>query len=271
MKKMLLFFLFLIFPFLISAQPADFIASSPEDFFETARKRMYAGDRYFTILADFPTVEYLSPTVVLDAVYRFHDDDPGNDLDDLRENVTFQSVSAPGNRYTFCFYYLSSPEEMAFVERRIERILSDLSLDGKSEAERADAIVKWICRNVTYDGNRRTAFAALREGAANCVGYSVLAFKMLRCAGLGVKIVNGLDCNGIQHAWNLVKIDGLWYNLDVTWGDTGKTDRWFFRGTGGFPDHERFALYNTARFHQLFRMAEQDYCIPLSAPKTEKQ
>ncbi|MGV1026877.1 hypothetical protein ACQR3B_14060, partial [Clostridium perfringens] len=37
--------------------------------------------------------------------------------------------------------------------------------------------------------------------------------------------------NGLNHAWNQVKIDGKWYNLDVYHGDyydEHKSDRYYF-------------------------------------------
>jgi transglutaminase-like putative cysteine protease len=224
MKKLFLFLFFLLLPFLVSARTAEFSALSSETFFDTVRERMLSGDRYFSVLAACSMRRFSSPSAILDAVYRFDDTDAGNDLDSLRENVLFQSVRVVGNRYSFCFYYLSTPEQNAFVAREVERILSGLELGEMNEAERAMAIVAWICRNVSYDGSSRTAFAALDSGGTNCVGYSVLAFDLLRGSGLNVKIVNGMDGDGIQHAWNLVEIGGQWYNLDVTWGDTCQTD-----------------------------------------------
>ena len=65
-----------------------------------------------------------------------------------------------------------------------------------------------------------TAYGCLVEGRANCEGYAK-AFNML-AGDLGMEsvLVTGITDKGENHAWNQVKIDGEWYNLDVTWDDS---------------------------------------------------
>ena len=61
-----------------------------------------------------------------------------------------------------------------------------------------------------------------------CDGYaSVFQYLMLR-AGLDCVVVIGstvsrqdAEDGGGDHAWNKVKVDGIWYNMDVCWSDTG--------------------------------------------------
>ena len=61
-----------------------------------------------------------------------------------------------------------------------------------------------------------------------CDGYaSVFQYLMLR-AGLDCVVVIGstvsrqdAEDGGGDHAWNKVKVDGVWYNMDVCWSDTG--------------------------------------------------
>lgn len=78
-----------------------------------------------------------------------------------------------------------------------------------------------ICHyNIGYDMQYgSTAYGCLVEKQANCEGYakafSYLAGKM----GLKCVLVTGKTNKGENHAWNQVRIDGDWYNLDVTWDD----------------------------------------------------
>lgn len=84
--------------------------------------------------------------------------------------------------------------------------------------------------NSTGDEHVSTAYGCLVEKKANCEGYakafSYLAEKMnMECV-----LVTGKTDKGENHAWNQVKIDGDWYNLDVTWDDRGDTSdiRWIY-------------------------------------------
>lgn len=63
---------------------------------------------------------------------------------------------------------------------------------------------------------------ALVQGETVCQGYS-RAF-MLGMAKLGTpcKMVDSDN-----HAWNRVYINGSWYNVDVTWDDSGSIDEYF--------------------------------------------
>lgn len=64
-----------------------------------------------------------------------------------------------------------------------------------------------------------TAYGCLVDKNANCEGYAK-AFKYL-CDGAEIPCVVtvGRSFDGSNHAWNQVKIDENWYNVDVTWDD----------------------------------------------------
>ncbi|MBE5741816.1 MAG: hypothetical protein E7360_00645 [Clostridiales bacterium] len=58
-----------------------------------------------------------------------------------------------------------------------------------------------------------------------CEGYA-RSFKVL-CDNAGVECILEDGDAGEPHMWNVVKIDGVWYNTDVTWNDptSSKTDK----------------------------------------------
>lgn len=62
------------------------------------------------------------------------------------------------------------------------------------------------------------AYGALVNGDAVCNGYAEAMQLMMLCAGINTKFVIG-TADGIDHAWNLVELDGAWYHLDATWDD----------------------------------------------------
>lgn len=79
------------------------------------------------------------------------------------------------------------------------------------------------CRYEEDDSDSYTAYGCLVKGKAVCEGYSKAL--MLACNEAGIEILpvvgQGVDDEGGSqgHIWNKVKLDGEWYNTDITWDD----------------------------------------------------
>lgn len=118
------------------------------------------------------------------------------------------------------------------VPEEITALLQEIITPSMSEYEKVRAIHDYLVIHVDYDYDNLaagtlpdTAFTA--EGAlllhsAVCEGYAK-AFSLL-CDQSGIEniLVYGTadDGTGVQtHAWNQVRVDGEWYNIDVTWDD----------------------------------------------------
>lgn len=89
-----------------------------------------------------------------------------------------------------------------------------------SEYDQVKAFHDYLVNNTTYGGtsNRMfTAGGALVDGYAVCDGYA-MAFDLL-CYLSGIECVRVTGYAGESHAWNKVRVNGSWYNIDVTWDD----------------------------------------------------
>lgn len=62
------------------------------------------------------------------------------------------------------------------------------------------------------------SYGALVNRTALCSGYAKAAKLLLNRVGIASRTVKGV-AGGVGHMWNLVKIDGKWYHLDLTWDD----------------------------------------------------
>lgn len=146
----------------------------------------------------------------------------GNDYisSDLKSRVCRQSGVKGKYTITFTFTYWETAEQVAEVDKKVTDVLSDLNVSGMNDYEKEKAIHDWIITNVVYDSKltHHTASTAIVSGTTVCQGYAQLAYKMFMKAGLSARIVNGTG-NGRAHAWNLVKVDGNWYQIDLTWDD----------------------------------------------------
>ena len=63
-----------------------------------------------------------------------------------------------------------------------------------------------------------SAYGALVDGKAVCEGYSRAMQLLSNCLGLQCALVTGVS-QEIAHMWNLIRIEGDWYHLDLTWDD----------------------------------------------------
>ena len=128
-------------------------------------------------------------------------------------------------------------EVMVQFEQAVAEARALVAEEGLTDLEKALILHDYLVTQVTYNwevdialktgesmervelrtGTRiYTAYGALVEGDAVCQGYA-LAYKLLldQC-GVNSVLVSS---DAMNHAWNLVEIDGDWYHVDATWDD----------------------------------------------------
>ena len=145
----------------------------------------------------------------------------------LEINVSYQTLQRQGNptlygTFTFSCVYSSNQQQENYVTLQVKKIISDLKLTGKTDDEKIKAVYDYVTKTVDYDYEginteiSHSAYAALANRKAVCQGYSSLVYRLLRECGIQNRIITGKSQNQ-NHAWNIVPINGRWYNLDATW------------------------------------------------------
>jgi hypothetical protein len=86
-----------------------------------------------------------------------------------------------------------------------------------------------------YTYSKRTSYEAIVEGQSVCEGYAKAYSVLLDQVGIESDYC---DSEKLNHAWNIVYIDGKPYHVDVTWDDPswGENER----GVLGFVLHDNF-------------------------------
>lgn len=134
-------------------------------------------------------------------------------------------------------------------------MMSDLaeSLKGKNDYETVKNIHDYLINNFNYDyretSTNYTDIEGFRDGVMVCNGYAMATFYLCNKAGVETRFITGIGGNDTEenHAWNAVKIDGKWYNMDVTWDDEGGygiSYKYFLKSDADFPLHIRSGRYN---------------------------
>ncbi len=93
--------------------------------------------------------------------------------------------------------------------------------------------------NVTGYESAFTAEGALINKLAVCEGYSEAFLLLCWTTGIDARIIEGTG-NGGAHEWNVVKIDGKWYQIDVTFDDPLVNNT--IDTTGGNMSYDYFLL-----------------------------
>ena len=157
------------------------------------------------------------------------------------EEITYYS-DADGNVVSARLPITLSQEQYAAEFGVCDGIAKTLAQQtaGQSDYERELAAYNYIASNCyySYDAvNAANAYGAFGDGAAKCDGIS-LAMKWL-CEEMGIScmvMAGNAPGNPIGHAWNVVCIDGTYYDLDVT-NDVNSADR----------DYNYYGAFNVSR------------------------
>lgn len=119
------------------------------------------------------------------------------------------------------------------LENKVNEILEQMhSADCDTNLKKAIYLHNYICSHCSFDvgeavdfftrthrfggENCRNATGCLTEHKAVCVGISKTYALLLNKVGIECKCMDGVSY-GMNHTWNIVKIDGAWRQVDLTW------------------------------------------------------
>ena len=181
---------------------------------------------------------------------------------------TYKGVNEDGEyiRFEYEIYYLSSYDQELAVNEKVCDILEELDVYSADREMKIRSVYAYITSHVRYDSmiyetfNVHSAYGAAVEGKAVCQGYSLLLYRLLQELGIQNRMISG-EAGGTSHIWNIVEMDGYWYNMDVTW-DWGKDEqfKWLLVGAESFDrSHIRDSEFMAEAFYHMYPMALKDY------------
>ena len=127
---------------------------------------------------------------------------------------------------------------------KAKEVIRDLDLANKSTFEAVELVNQYLCDHCVYPATEpyscesHSPYGALIEQSAVCEGYARAAQLIFMLCGIDSYYVVG-DTPGGGHAWNLVKVDGLYYQLDVTWNDVDSQPNMYFLVTDDYMSLSR--------------------------------
>lgn len=155
-------------------------------------------------------------------------------------------------KITFSGTYTMSKEMVEeknnVVDAYVMNVLSGISQNA-SDYDKAKYVYEYLINNTSYktdSENNQNILSVCENGVTVCQGYAKMAELLLSRLGLFCTLVNGYAANSTfegedgtiyeqgesdwgTHVWNIVGVDGEFYNFDVTWGDSS----FLFRNQSG--------------------------------------
>lgn len=136
------------------------------------------------------------------------------------------SYKADGCVLTLTPEYTMTREEyesaLEYCAKRI-RAMANLAEHFESESEKALFLHDLICERFEYDDELKNddIYDFLLFGKGTCEAYMLLYTAVLRECGIESHFAAS---DTLTHIWNIVRIDGEWYHVDLTWDDSASAD-----------------------------------------------
>lgn len=112
------------------------------------------------------------------------------------------------------------------MQREIDKVYAVIT-PNMTDYEKVRAVHDYIILHTAYDYDNYlndtvpeasyTMYGVFVNRIAVCEGYALSMVYLLN--KIGIETIYVPSDEAMNHAWNKVKIDGKWYNLDVTWDD----------------------------------------------------
>ena len=115
-------------------------------------------------------------------------------------------------------------QDVAAMQVKLDQLVDQANTLCQTDLEKVFYVHEWLVQNIAYDREHlsdnvqddHNLRGALLEGIAVCDGYAKTYALTLRKLGITGVLVTSKD---IGHAWNMVELDGNWYQVDCTWDD----------------------------------------------------
>jgi len=132
---------------------------------------------------------------------------------------------------------------LASSKSKLESRLNALLSVATTDEEKAWLVYRWVTHHFEHDAGLASSIGDPAQhsleklhklGGGSCAVYANVTHRLMQMAGLEVKTIYGLvkggpatanrDGKPVNHVWNAVNLNGVWWVVDTTWG-AGFVDR----------------------------------------------
>lgn len=131
------------------------------------------------------------------------------------------------------YYNEIDPDKIASMQKEIDATVDSLVKEANTKSTTFEKLLvfhDYLVLNSTFEkseeaGNyNQTIYNAFsggtsKQGNIQCAGYAKSMQYLCDKVGIDCMVITGTNEKGTSHAWNKVKVEGEWYNIDATWDD----------------------------------------------------
>ena len=156
---------------------------------------------YYAVLADHPEIFWIG------------------------SNAQVEQSVLTGSVVNYEFETIVPQEARASMKEQLEAAADDCIAQIWSEAsdyQKIKYVYEYIINTTDYNAgaaDTQNIQSALLYHASVCAGYSKTFQYILNRLGMFCTYITGTIKDGGDHGWNMVRLDGNYYYVDVTWGD----------------------------------------------------
>lgn len=131
------------------------------------------------------------------------------------------------------YEYTMSRQEAEQKLRQVDAVIDPVirQLQNLSEYEKVKGVYTFLINQTAYDyaAEKGNILEVLLDKIGVCECYTKTTQFLLQKLGMEALHVWGTNLSGESHAWNVVKVEGDYYQVDTTWGDpyTGTGEQFF--------------------------------------------
>ena len=134
--------------------------------------------------------------------------------------ITVYMYSGAGRQrlYEINFRYGMPEDELIRCKAQLKNldVVSNLGAEKLDDPHRALAACRYLTENCRFSETAPgSCFDALIQGESNSEGLALAYVEMCHQLGIECRIVYG-QYDGVVHCWNIVKLNGSWYHVDVS-------------------------------------------------------
>ena len=173
-----------------------------------------------------------------------------------------QSTNEVRSATVFYDYSAAETQRMqAEIDTAVQRILAKI----RPEMTHYDIVKLFydeLAENVVYDEdaeNCRDIYGVFVDKRAICGGYSKAFSYLCDQVGIETLTITG-DADEVPHMWNMVKLDGTWYHIDITYAVTESK-------LGNYVRYDYFCV-NDDVIKRSRTIYDQPYSYPRASSRT---
>jgi hypothetical protein len=135
-------------------------------------------------------------------------------LDDVVKKIAFAASYTVGTN--------ERDRRQRYIDAYVRECLQGMPI-GADDYQKVKYVYEYIIQNTEYDLtslDNQNICSVFLYGRSVCQGYAKATQYLLNAVGVPTTLVTGWAIDGERHAWNLVIVDGEFYHVDSTFGDS---------------------------------------------------